>query len=96
MSNRFPTPFVYRYNSHFLAIASISDNRPDYFIAFSTADVDRSNLLLNVLWRGQYLQQQEPNVTAYKGVQLLTIPVNNRDWVVGAVGNRYTLFATSD
>ena len=78
-----------------LAIASPNPDRPDYFVALSTADVERSNLMLNLLWRQQYLQQQAPQVEVYKGVQLLQVPVADRQWVVGALGDRYTVFATS-
>lgn len=77
-----------------LAIAKLTPDPSDYFVALSTDDVDRSNLMLNLLWQQQYLQQQTSPVNVYKGVQLLTIPVADRNWVVGALGVRYTIFAT--
>ncbi|MGK7912042.1 MAG: DUF3352 domain-containing protein [Synechococcus sp.] len=77
-----------------LAIATLPPEQSDYFVALSTDDLDRSNLMLNVLWRQQYLQQQTPQVEVYKGVQLLNVAVANRNWVVGALGDRYTIFAT--
>ncbi len=77
-----------------LAIAELTPEQSDYFVALSTEDVEQSNLVLNLLWQQQYLQQQTAQVDVYKGVQLLRIPVGDRTWVVGALGDRYTLFAT--
>ncbi|MGK7907331.1 MAG: DUF3352 domain-containing protein [Synechococcus sp.] len=77
-----------------LAVTATNGELPDYFVALSTQDLQRSNFLLNVLWQQQYLQQQDPQVEVYKGVQLLSVPVGDRDWAVGAVGNRYVLLAT--
>ncbi|MEL7475671.1 MAG: DUF3352 domain-containing protein [Cyanobacteria bacterium P01_A01_bin.3] len=77
-----------------IAIATLAPEQPDYFVALATDDVDRSNVMLNLLWRQQYLQQQASQIELYKGVQLLTVPVADRRWVVGALGDRYTIFAT--
>ncbi len=77
-----------------LAVTSVLPEQLNYFVALSTQDLERSNLVLNLVWQQQYLQQQSPQIEVYKGVQLLTVPVADRHWVVGALGERYTLFAT--
>ncbi|WP_017326852.1 DUF3352 domain-containing protein [Synechococcus sp. PCC 7336] len=72
-----------------------SSERPDYAIALSTRDLDRSNFLLNLLWQRQYLQRATDPIETYKGVQILTVTDGDRSWAVAAVGDRYVLFATS-
>ncbi|MEM9568392.1 MAG: DUF3352 domain-containing protein [Cyanobacteria bacterium P01_E01_bin.34] len=77
-----------------IAIATLAPEQPDYFVALATDNVDSSNVMLNLLWRQQYLQQQTSQIELYKGVQLLSVPVAERMWVVAALGDRYTIFAT--
>ena len=77
-----------------LAVTAVeAGGEPDYFVALSSRDVQDSNFLLNLVWQQQFLQQQQPQVEVYKGVQLLSVEVADREWVMGALGDRYVIFA---
>ena len=76
-----------------LAVTAVQGGEPDYFVALSSRDVGDSNFLLNLVWQQQFLQQQKPQVEVYKGVQLLLVPVDDRQWAIGALGDRYAIFA---
>ena len=77
-----------------LATLSVDAEGSDYFVALSSRDVEKSSFLLNLVWQQQFLQQKTPQIDVYKGVQLLSVPVNDRNWAIGALGDRYVLFAS--